>query len=291
MSHTDSIRLARAAALGCALAVTLATVAAAADETDACLAASDKGQKERDDGHLLEARKQLLLCSRDVCPRLVRNDCEKWASEVQERMPTIVFGARDAHGTDLVEVGVEIDGATVTTKLDGRPIPVDPGEHRLRLLHEGDAPVEQKVVTREREKGRTIVVDFGAQPQATPAETPAPAGEEKSGPPVTVWVLGGVGAVALGSFAYFGLTGASDASNLRNTCAPRCSDSSVSNVRQKLLIADISLGAGVISLGVAGVLLLMSGHHAEPPPPHDARLSFDLTPVAAGQVAVVRGSF
>jgi hypothetical protein len=280
----------RAAALGCALAVTLATAAAAADETDACLAASDKGQKERDDGHLLEARKQLLLCSREVCPRLVRNDCEKWASEVQERMPTIVFGARDARGTDLVDVGVEVDGSTVTTKLDGRPVPVDPGEHRLRLLHEGDAAVEQKVVVREREKGRAIMVDFGAQPQATPPEAPAPGSEEKSGPPVTAWVLGGVGAVALGSFAYFGLTGASDASNLRNTCAPRCSDASVSSVRQKLLIADISLGAGVVSLGVAGVLLLTSRHHAEPPP-HEARLSFDVAPVAGGQIAYVRGSF
>ncbi len=281
-SQSDSLRLARAAALGCALAVTLATASAtAADETDACLAASDKGQKERDDGHLLEARKQLLLCSRDVCPRLVRSDCEKWASEVQDRMPTIVFGARDSRGADLVDVGVEIDGVTVTTRIDGRAIPVDPGEHRLRLLHEGDTPVEQKVVVREREKGRSIVVDFGAQPQATPPEAA----------PVATWVLGGVGAVALGSFAYFGLTGASDASNLRNTCAPRCSSSSVSDVRQKLLIADISLGVGIVSLGVAGYLWLSSGHHEEPAQPHEARFSFDVAPVAGGQMAVVSGQF
>jgi hypothetical protein len=287
------MRLARTAALGCGLAITLATAAeAAGDETDACLAASDKGQKERDDGHLLEARKQLLLCSRDVCPRLVRSDCEKWASEVQDRMPTIVFGARDARGADLMEVGVEIDGAMVTAKLDGRPIPVDPGEHHLRLSHEGDAPVEQTVVVREREKGRSIMVDFGGrQPQATPAEVAPPPSGGKSGPPVATWVLAGVGLAALGSFGYFGLTGASDASNLRNTCAPRCSSSSVSDVRQKLLIADISLGAGVISLAVAGILLFSSGHHEEPARPHEARFSVDVVPVTGGQVGVLTGRF
>jgi hypothetical protein len=279
--------------LGCALAVTLVTAAAAADETDACLAASDKGQKERDDGHLLEARKQLLLCSRDVCPRLVRSDCEKWAGEVQERMPTVVFGARDARGADLLEVGVEIDGVKVAAKLDGRAIPVDPGEHHLRLSHEGDAAVEQTVVVREREKGRTIVVDFGGQPsQATSTESSPPAAVEgKHGPPIGAWVLGGVGAVGLGSFAYFGLTGAGDASNLRNTCAPRCSTSSVSDVRQKLLIADISLGAGVVSLTVGAILLFTAGHHEEPAQPHEARISVDVTPVAGGQMAVVTGRF
>jgi hypothetical protein len=149
--------------------------------------------------------------------------------------------------------------------------------------------VEQAVVVREREKGRSVMVDFGSQPQAAPPEAPPAPSGGKGGPPLAAWVLAGVGAVGLGGFAYFGLTGASDASNLRNTCAPRCSSSSVSDVRQKLLFADISLGAGVVSLAVAGVLLLTSGHHEEPP--REARVSVDVVPVIGGQLGVVSGRF
>ncbi len=292
MSSTESLRLARTLASAGTLAIVLAAAGASADETDACLAASDSGQKQRDDGHLLEARKQLLLCSRDVCPRLVRSDCEKWAGDVQERMPTVVFGAHDAGGGDLADVAVEVDGSTVATRLDGRPIPVDPGEHRLRFTHEGAAPVEQTVVLREREKGRAVVIEFvahaaegvGAQETGAP-----PAAGTGGGPPIGAYVLGGVGALALGSFAYFGVSGSSDASSLRSTCAPKCSDSSVSDVRRKLLLADISLGVGVVSLGVAGYLLLTAGHHEEPPPA--ASVSIDFTPVSGGQVATISGRF
>jgi hypothetical protein len=289
MNPVEPLRHARcvAPAAACALAVLLSVPDARADETDACLAASDTGQKERDAGHLIEAQKQLLFCSRDVCPRIVRNDCGKWASDVQERVPTLVFAARDSRGADLAEVGVEVDGAVVTSKLDGRPVPANPGEHHLRFTHEGSAPLEQTVVVREREKGRTIAVEFpAAENPAEEVTTPPP---EKSSSPVPAFVVGGVGVLALGSFAYFGITGSNDASSLRNSCAPRCSDSSVSDVRRKLLIADVSLGVGVVSLAVAGYLLLSRSHHEEPA--HAARLSLDLTPVARGQVAVLSGSF
>jgi hypothetical protein len=289
MKPVEPLRFARALASAGAIAVLFAPAAARADDTDACLAASDSGQKDRDNGHLIEARKQLLACSRDVCPKLVRNDCGKWASDVLERLPTVVFGAHDAHGGDLIDVGVEVDGVSLTTKLEGRPLPVDPGEHHIRFTHEGSAPVEQTVVLREREKGRSIVVELGGGAgEATPEPVPAPAA--RSGPPVLAYVLGGVGALSLGSFAYFGITGQSDASNLRKTCAPNCSDSSVSDVRQKLLIADVSLGVGVVSLAFAGYFLLTAGHHDDAPA-QSARVSLDVAPVAGGQVATVSGRF
>jgi hypothetical protein len=289
MIRAEALRLARAlAGPACALAVIVAAADARADETDACLAASDSAQKERDSGHLIEAEKQFLQCSRDVCPRVVRNDCGKWASDVQDRTPTLVFAARDNKGTDLVEVGVEVDGTAVASKLDGRAVPMNPGEHHLRFTHEGSAPLEQTVVVREREKGRTIAVEF-APPEAPAGEVPAPPPAEKPASPIAAYVLGGVGVLSLGSFAYFGISGSSDASNLRNTCAPHCADSSVSDVRSKLLIADVSLGVGVASLAVAGYLLFFSGHHDEPA--HAARLSLDVVPTARGQAAVVTGSF
>src|SRR5262249_11708976 len=138
------------------------------------------------------------------------------------------------------------------------------------------------------EKGRTIAVEFAA-PESAGAEQAAPPPAEKSTSPISAYVLGGVGVLSLGSFAYFGISGSSDASNLRNTCAPNCADSAVSDVRRKLLIADVSLGVGVVSLAVAGYLLLTAGHHEEPA--HAARLSLDVVPAARGQVAVLHGAF
>jgi hypothetical protein len=287
MIRAELLRRARAlAGVACAIAALVTAGDVRADETDACLAASDSGQKERDSGHLIEAEKQFLFCSRDVCPRVVRNDCGKWASDVQGRTPTLVFAARDNKGTDLAEVGVEVDGAAAASKLDGRAVPMNPGEHHLRFTHEGSAPIEQTVLVREGEKGRTIAVEFAAPGAAEEAATPSAA---KPGPPIAAYVLGGVGALSLGSFAYFGISGASDASSLRSSCAPNCSDSSVSDVRRKLLIADVSLGVGVVSLAVAGYLLLTAGHHEEAA--RAARLSLDVVPAPGGQVAVLRSSF
>jgi hypothetical protein len=48
-----------------------------------------------------------------------------------------------------------------------------------------------------------------------------------------------------------GLSGQSDVSNLRSTCAPNCQESQVDGARAQLIGADVSLGVGVVSLGVA----------------------------------------
>jgi hypothetical protein len=299
MNLPARLRASRTALVSAALlAGSLATGAARADDTDECLAASDAGQKERDAGRLVEAQKALLRCSRDVCPRIVRNDCVKWLSDVEERTPSVVFGARDGHGSDIVDVQVEVDGKVVASKLDGRALPLNPGEHRVRFLRDGSSPIEQTVMTREREKGRALQADFAAPEAPAGPEHPVEA-SSGGGAPVAAYLAAGVGVLGLGSFAYFGLTGSNDASSLRNTCAPRCADSAVSDVRSKLLIADISLGVGVVSLGVAGYLLFLAPHgdgapaaSAARPASHPApRLSFDLVPARGGQMATLSGAF
>jgi hypothetical protein len=64
-------------------------------------------------------------------------------------------------------------------------------------------------------------------------------------------VFGGLGVVALGVFGYFGLRGMADADHLRSTCVPACQSSDVADVRTKLVVADVALGVGVVSLAVA----------------------------------------
>jgi len=60
-----------------------------------------------------------------------------------------------------------------------------------------------------------------------------------------LWTAGALGVVSFGSAAYFGIGGWRDAENLRRTCAPNCDQSQVSAIRARLLIADVSLLAGL----------------------------------------------
>jgi hypothetical protein len=147
------VAVAAAAAL---VAVAVAAPRARADEKEACVAASDQAQTLRDEGKYRAARLQLLACSRDACPGLVRHDCEKWLSDLDANQPTVVLGARDPKGTDAPSTRVLLDGAVLTSHLDGKPIAVDPGEHTFRYEATGAAPVEQHAVIRVGEKNRML---------------------------------------------------------------------------------------------------------------------------------------
>jgi hypothetical protein len=71
-------------------------------------------------------------------------------------------------------------------------------------------------------------------------------------------LIGGVGLAGFGGFAVFGLTGLSEKRDLADTCAPSgsCAAGDVSSARTRLIIADVSLGVGVVAVGIATYLFL-----------------------------------
>jgi hypothetical protein len=148
---------------------------------------------------------------------------------------------------------VTLDGEPFATQLDGRPIEVDPGTHVLRGFFPGARTVELTVVVRATEKDRVIRLDLPRPAPVIPPPAPrAPeAPPSQAWPPVATYVFGGVGALALGSFAYFGLSGKFQESHLSSTCRPNCSDDDINGVRRSYLAADISLGVAVVAIGVA----------------------------------------
>jgi hypothetical protein len=137
--------------------VLVAQVARADSKTE-CIASADQAQQARDDGKYRAARDGFLSCSRAVCPKVVAGSCTKWAREMAEGIPTIVLSAKDAAGTDIGDARVTFDGALLATTLDGKPLEVDPGSHKLRFEHEGSEPVEQTVVIKAGEKLRAVNV-------------------------------------------------------------------------------------------------------------------------------------
>jgi hypothetical protein len=261
-----------------------------ADEREQCASAADQAQQLRDDGKYRRAREQLLICARDVCPGPIKKDCLDWLAQLDNLAPTIVFTAKEGKN-DLIDVKVTMDGLPITERLDGKPIPVDLGEHTFKFEHSGKIE-EQKVVIGAGQKGRNISVVFGA-PGPTPPPPPPPGGDSSSGGSIVpAVVVGGIGVLAIGSFAIFGIGGKNDVDDLQK-CKPHCPESDVNSARTKLIVADISLGIGIVALGVATYMFL-----TRPKIDLDTKttggaswLRFDVGPSVSGGAANVSGSF
>jgi hypothetical protein len=180
---------------------------------------------------------------------------------VDKLLPTVVIEARDKAGGDLIDVHVTVDGNTLTDRLDGLALPLDPGIHQFVFTTAGAPPVERQVVIREGEKGRPIVVTLEPAPPAPPTD-PAPLEPDEApsrgGIPTATFVFGGIGALGLASFSYFGIKGRSDAADLEESCGynKTCTEEQVAHVRGELIAADISLGVAIVSLGTAAYFFI-----------------------------------
>jgi hypothetical protein len=152
-----------------------------------CIAADTDGQSLRLAGKLLQARKRLAVCSAASCPTIVRDDCVERIADLEAAQPTVVFTATNGEGRSLIAVRVTVDGVVVANRLDGRPLPVDPGDHlfgfdalgritaEMRLtLHEGEKRVRHAVVL-HTESGDPVAAVPAPEPLATPSDEGASA--------------------------------------------------------------------------------------------------------------------
>jgi hypothetical protein len=278
------------------------------DQKAACIAASDEGQQLKIDGKLTLARKRLLACARAECPAIVRQDCAQWMAEVDAALPTVVLGARDAEGGDLIAVRVFEDGTLVADHLDGRALPLDPGPHLFRFETAGAPAVEVQVLARAGERNRPITASFVSTPRGAatpPSEITAPApptnlasGERPAPSPVT-WVFAGVAVAALATALYFEVAQVNDYNHLSATCAGHCPADQVDHVGTERWVAGISAGIGVVSLGVAAYLVLArpagTRSPTKPPPIQAAGqgspIGLSLLPLPAGGIGTLSARF
>jgi len=231
-----------------------ATMARADDVKERCARASEHAQSLRLEGKLQSAKKELLVCAQPECPAVVAHDCQQWIQEVEPGVPTVVLGATDGAGHDLTDVTVTIDGAVATHTLTGKELELDPGPHTFTFDasgREGDRRhAEQKLVIRAGERRRALTVQLeapGAQKNGTSARR------------VASYVLFGVGALGVGSFTFFGIEAKNRFDSLQSSCGHRCSDSDVNDVRTHATVADVSLGVGLVAIGV-GAYLFFTEH-------------------------------
>ena len=143
------------------LFVMLAGGVARADD-QACIDAAEKALSLRKQGKLHDALKELPACADQACPDEVKQECAKRISEIDAVMPSLILAAKDLVGNDLDEVAVTMDGAPFIGRLDGRPVTVDPGEHKFHFTFLQAPPVDKTIVIREgeRERRESIVIQI-----------------------------------------------------------------------------------------------------------------------------------
>jgi len=299
-----------ASAAALVFAISTLSSAAHADEKVACANASENGQKLRDDGKLVKARQEFLVCARDVCPAVIKKDCADWLQKADVSIPSVVLGAKDAHGQDLATAKVTLDGVASEESLQGKAISIDPGVHTFRFEIPGEKPIDQQIVVREGEKNRVVSVSWekaDVSPTTPPPLTPPPPEPDTKKSKVPAFVVGGIGVAALGVGTIFTVIATGDFNDLKNSCGQTktCTDDQTSPIKTKVLVADIAFGVGIVAIGTAVVLYITesgssSAHtqlgHATPR--SKSKLAafastprFDFAPLPGGGAAMLSASF
>jgi hypothetical protein len=279
------------ASLALVSATLLPLSSARADDKYSCADAAERAQSLRDAAKLRAALAELLVCARATCPAVVRDDCAKWAGELQEQMPTIIVRAHDSRGRDVAGVRVLVDGTPLMARLEGVAVGVDPGTHRFRFQAASGAVTEVELVVNEAEKRRVVPVAFEVALEVDGTAAPVGATAPPPSQPrssVPLYIVGGVGVAALASFTYFELRGQSDYRSLRDGCARThaCAQSDVDSARTELVVGAISLATAVVAAGVFTWFLL---RRETPSKTVIAPAPIDVRAVQGGGVFEVRG--
>jgi hypothetical protein len=241
-----------------ALAITLGPRPARADDKTACIDADTEGQELRLQGQWRKAKMRFQTCVSLQCPAAVLQDCTARYDDIRASIPTLLVAAQQPNGTDTVDARLVIDGDVVSSSLPTTAIEADPGEHVVRIEHDGWTAPEQRVVVREGEKDRRVAFRF-----AGPAPAPLPARSEGADVlGLTLTAAGGL-AVAIGAtFVVAGLVRRTDLVQSQCATARTCSPDDVGAIDRDYAIGGIAAGVGVVALGIGIGRLVSHGERS-----------------------------
>jgi hypothetical protein len=196
----------------------------------------------------------------------VRQDCAGWIADLERSMPTVIVAVRTQDDRDVQGARITIDGAPEA--LTGRPTALDPGEHAVVVDAPGFTSTTERLFVNATEKNRLVVVKLAPEasaprpPASTPPNTtePARAASAHGGPPTASWILGGVGVAALGVSVVFGFSAQkqlADAEHAPCAATKSCDESIRTSAKNKLVLADVTLGIGIAALGAGALWWLL----------------------------------
>ena len=250
-----------------------------------CVAEHEQSQIARMRESLLTARAAALSCSQAECPALLRTDCVQWFAELDREVPSLVISVR-AGANDVSAAAVRIDGNAVPQALDGQPLELDPGRHRVEVLPAGQPALSREVVLAAGEKARLLVFELpsSASPAAA-ASAPVSAPLQTHRPvPTLTWVLSGTAVAALAAGSIFGGLALSERSKLEQKpesggCSPYCSDADVAIIHHRTLAADVLFSVAAAS--AVGAVISYLVRPEVPVATGQLQLDFGFTPGSA----------
>jgi hypothetical protein len=138
--------------------------------TDCMTAYEDANDRLRSSA-LLEAKPFLLICAKSECGIFLQRECLAAYTRLDtEDIPTVVPVVTDDAGVLQSEVQVTVDGQVLTTRIEGRPLPVDPGIHEFSFSSAGVVFATERVLIVQGKHNRAIAASMHG-PVARPSET------------------------------------------------------------------------------------------------------------------------
>lgn len=265
-----------------AIAIVATTGTAWAEEDpDACISTHADAQVLAKAGKMIEARKKFALCATEACPKVIQKDCKNLGMAVEKWIPTLRLGLMEHDGTAVKDFRAEVDGVAIAPEVANQPIPVDPGERRIRFSASDHPATDVTVPVKKGDKDRSVVVQFAeADPVAAKAR-------------IAGYSLAGVGAFAFISFVAFGISGYLDQEKLEDS-PPRAGNrddlATIDSMRRNYVLADVSLGLSLVSLGAATYLLYVT-KDAGKRAPSRAPVALDVRGYGSGAAAFVSAEF
>ena len=250
----------RAHALGLAIAAlgVVAPRAAVADtpvtdETRECATAYELTQRQQQKSDLVEALTSAERCARPSCPALLKDECNRWVSELRPKVPTLVVRVRGADGCARTDAKLEVAGSTQKHP-DLDALLVDPGVHEVKVTDPVSGQTKVQRINFAPGERRDIDVDFASEGKVCVASgVKTPIGRVST----MTLALGGAGAGLVLAGVTAGLVGASKRADL-DDCRPGCSREQIDDVRPFFLVGDVLAGFGLLALGAAVVTFFVS---------------------------------
>jgi len=219
------------------------------------------------------------------------DEITKALSELEARIPKLVI--RRGEGAESAKI--ELDGVELGEAQIGKEVTVDPGPHRIVATLAG-GQFEQSVNLAEGEQKDVDLVPpegFGPKPKGGGDTTEQPTEQpktgvklEESGPGALPWIIGGVGVVSLAASGYFFTQRNKADDDLTEICkgdiCPKSKQSLEDDGKKYAMLTNVTLGVGIVGVGVATVMLLSGGGKKEKSPASALRINVVPTPQMAG---------
>ncbi len=184
-------------------------------------------------------------------------EARKGIKEVETRIPKLVI----ERGIGAEAASVTLDGVSLGDSSIGKGVPVNPGVHTIKFTVP-DGNTSQRVVRIKEGDTKRVTLTVSLDKAQTNTSAPVVTSTESSSS-VLPWVAMGVGGASLVSSGVLYFMRADTLSDHDDQCVNNVCPTSLKDTGDKgktyAMLGNVTLGIGLIGLGVGTVMLLTDG--------------------------------